>query len=66
YWSLDPSGATHLGVEEATDLGFPSARLYMILEGKSWDASIYSGLQQFHQSKGFDPDTQDLARHLGH
>ncbi|KAJ6464934.1 hypothetical protein C8R45DRAFT_497400 [Mycena sanguinolenta] len=66
YWSLDPSGATRLSVEQATELGFPSARLYMVLEGKSWDASVYGGLRQFHQAKGFDPETQDLARHLGH
>jgi hypothetical protein len=33
--------------------------------GKSWDASVYTGLRQFHQAKGFDPDSQDVARHLG-
>jgi hypothetical protein len=30
-----------------------------------WEASVYGGLRQFHQAKGFDLDSQDLARHLG-
>ncbi|KAJ7476767.1 hypothetical protein FB451DRAFT_247299 [Mycena latifolia] len=34
--------------------------------GYSWDESFYSGLRQFHEAKGFDPYSQDVARHLGH
>ncbi|KAJ7868451.1 hypothetical protein B0H13DRAFT_2064236, partial [Mycena leptocephala] len=34
--------------------------------GRSWDASAYTGVRQFHQGKGFDPDSQDVARHLGY
>ncbi|KAF7377138.1 hypothetical protein MSAN_00132900 [Mycena sanguinolenta] len=30
-----------------------------------WDANVYNGLRQFHQAKGFDPNSQDLVRHLG-
>jgi hypothetical protein len=37
----------------------------MTIYGMSWDASIYTGLRQFHRAKGFDPDSQDVARHLG-
>ncbi|KAF7374199.1 hypothetical protein MSAN_00301800 [Mycena sanguinolenta] len=66
YWSLDPSGTEWLTLEEATSLGFPSFQLSTELMGYSWDASIYAGLRQFHQGKGFDPDSQDVARHLGH
>ncbi|KAJ7486380.1 hypothetical protein B0H11DRAFT_2015954 [Mycena galericulata] len=30
-----------------------------------WDASVvYAGLRKFHTGKGFDPDSQDVARHL--
>ncbi|KAJ7340668.1 hypothetical protein DFH08DRAFT_704431, partial [Mycena albidolilacea] len=36
------------------------------IRGRSWDASVYTGLRQFHQAKSFDPDSQDVARHLGH
>ncbi|KAJ7230805.1 hypothetical protein C8J57DRAFT_1386955 [Mycena rebaudengoi] len=32
----------------------------------SWDASVYTGLHQFHRGKGFDPDSLDVARHLGY
>jgi hypothetical protein len=65
YWSLDPSGVEHLGIEDATALGFPSISLSTEIRGLSWDGSVYTGLHQFHQAKGFDPDSQDVARHLG-
>ncbi|KAJ7022941.1 hypothetical protein C8F04DRAFT_921710, partial [Mycena alexandri] len=65
YWSLDPLGAEHLSTEQATQLGFPSFQLTMEFAGASWDASVYTGLRQFHQAKGFDPESQDVARHLG-
>ncbi|KAJ7315745.1 hypothetical protein DFH08DRAFT_653076, partial [Mycena albidolilacea] len=64
YWSLDPSGADRLSTEAATRLGFPSFHCTTEIRGQSWDASVYEGLQKFHQGKGFDPYTQDLARHL--
>ncbi|KAJ7024199.1 hypothetical protein C8F04DRAFT_922513, partial [Mycena alexandri] len=59
YWSLDPSGLDHLSTEEAARLGFPSFQLTTEIEGASWDTSVYAGLRQFHQAKGFDPDSQD-------
>ncbi|KAJ7711175.1 hypothetical protein B0H16DRAFT_1900719 [Mycena metata] len=65
YWSLDPSGVERLSTEEATQLGFPSFQLTTRICGKFWDTSVYAGLCQFHQAKGFDPDSQDVARHLG-
>ncbi|KAJ7679303.1 hypothetical protein DFH06DRAFT_1166274 [Mycena polygramma] len=66
YWSLDPSGIDRLSTEDATKLGFPSLELCTSVTVYSWDASIYAGLRQFHRAKGFDPDSQDVARHLGH
>ncbi|KAF7340623.1 hypothetical protein MSAN_02134100 [Mycena sanguinolenta] len=65
YWSLDPSGTERLSWEEATQLGFPSFKLTANAYGRSWDASVYEGLRQFHEAKGFDPYSQDVARHLG-
>ncbi|KAJ7448414.1 hypothetical protein FB451DRAFT_1289209 [Mycena latifolia] len=38
----------------------------MRVEGYSWDGSVYTGLRQFHQGKGFDADSQDVARQLGY
>jgi hypothetical protein len=64
YWSLDPSRVARLNTEEADDLGFPAMQLKTEIMGYSWDLSVYAGLRQFHQAKGFNPDTQDLARHL--
>jgi hypothetical protein len=65
YWSLNPSGVESLSTEDATALGFPTISLSTEIWGRSWDTSVYAGLRQFHQAKGFDPDTQDVARHLG-
>ncbi|KAJ6512480.1 hypothetical protein C8R45DRAFT_813553, partial [Mycena sanguinolenta] len=65
YWSLDPSGTERLTSEEAVDIGFPPLQLSTEIGGRSWDASVYAGLRQFHQAKGFTPDSQDVARHLG-
>jgi hypothetical protein len=66
YWSLDPSGTERLSLEEATELGFPSIKLTTAIWSHSWDADVYAALRQFHRAKGFDPDSQDVARHLGY
>ncbi|KAJ7301183.1 hypothetical protein DFH08DRAFT_119453 [Mycena albidolilacea] len=65
YWSFDPTGADPLSLEDAANLAFPSLRLFTEIRGRSWDTNFYTGLRQFHQAKGFDPDSQDLALHLG-
>jgi hypothetical protein len=66
YWSLDPAGVQRLSLEEATGLGFPSIQLTIELVGHSSDARVYADLRQFHQVKGFDPESQDIASHLGY
>jgi hypothetical protein len=66
YWSLDPSGVDRLSAENATGLGFPSIQLMIKVKGDCWDASAYDGLREFHLAKGFDPYSQDVARHLGY
>ncbi|KAJ6530782.1 hypothetical protein B0H19DRAFT_1192038 [Mycena capillaripes] len=30
-----------------------------------WDANVYAGLRKSHKAQGFDPDSQELALHLG-
>ncbi|KAJ6555886.1 hypothetical protein B0H19DRAFT_137412 [Mycena capillaripes] len=65
YWSLDPLGTEHLTAKEVTELGFPSLQLYTTIFARSWDATVYAGLRQFYKAKGFDPDSQDVARYLG-
>ncbi|KAJ7340583.1 hypothetical protein DFH08DRAFT_665092, partial [Mycena albidolilacea] len=65
YWSLDSTGAKRLSSEDAASLGFPTTQLSTLVVGCSWDASVYAGISQFHQAKGFDPESQDVAQHLG-
>ncbi|KAJ6565350.1 hypothetical protein B0H10DRAFT_1740883, partial [Mycena sp. CBHHK59/15] len=67
YWSLDPLGAQRLGlsVDDAKNLGFPALQLEMSVKGFSWPEATYLALRHFHQAKGYDPDSQEIARHLG-
>ncbi|KAF7353198.1 hypothetical protein MSAN_01507500 [Mycena sanguinolenta] len=66
YWSLDPSGADRLSTEDIKVLGFPAIHIETIIFGKSWHRSAYEGLRRFHQGKGFDPDSREVARQLGY
>ncbi|KAF7353220.1 hypothetical protein MSAN_01509800 [Mycena sanguinolenta] len=66
YWSLDPSGADRLSTEDARILGFPTIHIETLMIGKSWDQSIYEGLRRFHESKGFNPESREVARRLGY
>ncbi|KAJ7754802.1 hypothetical protein B0H16DRAFT_1690405 [Mycena metata] len=66
YWSRDPLGAVRLSLEEAEEAGFPLITLELSASGDSWDSIDYAALWQFHQAKGFAPDSQEIARHLGH
>ncbi|KAJ6555910.1 hypothetical protein B0H19DRAFT_947949, partial [Mycena capillaripes] len=65
YWSLDTLGVERLTTEQAAKLGFPSFQLNTKIFARSWDATVYAGLRQFHKAKGFDADSQDVARYLG-
>ncbi|KAJ6502733.1 hypothetical protein C8R47DRAFT_214418 [Mycena vitilis] len=64
YWSFDPLGTHPLSMEEANKAGFPKLQFTTIVRRMSWDSSVYAGLSKFHQAKGFDPYSQDVARHL--
>jgi hypothetical protein len=66
YWSLDEDGSSCLTSEEATRLGLPAIQLETTVRGWRWDAPVYEGLSRFHASKGFDPNSQDVARHLSY
>ncbi|KAJ7018580.1 hypothetical protein C8F04DRAFT_1151066 [Mycena alexandri] len=65
YWSPDPWGLQRLSVESAQSLGFPSRVLSVHLSGHRWDNAVYAGLRQFHLGRGFDPESQEVARYLG-
>lgn len=50
-------------MEDAANFGFPFVELYIEFTARSWDTSIHAGLCRFLQGKGFDPDSQNAARH---
>ncbi|KAF7353159.1 MFS general substrate transporter [Mycena sanguinolenta] len=66
YWSLDPSGADRLSTEDAKNLGFPAIHIETKMYGDSWDCSVYEGLRRFHEGKGYDPESREVARRLGY
>ncbi|KAJ6474151.1 hypothetical protein C8R45DRAFT_384283 [Mycena sanguinolenta] len=66
YWSLDPSGNNRLSDEEASRLGFPAITRRTDVFSSYWDETVYAGLCKFDECKGFDPQSQDLARTLGY
>ncbi|KAJ7461442.1 hypothetical protein FB451DRAFT_1404676 [Mycena latifolia] len=63
YWSLEPSGVERLGME-AEQLGFPAFEFTVNVYACSWDESVYKGIRQFNQGKGFNPDSLDVALEL--
>jgi hypothetical protein len=66
YWSFDPSGATRLSTEDAKILGFPIIHIKTAVMGNSWDNCVYDGLRRFHRGRGFDPESQEAAKHFGY
>ncbi|KAJ7261431.1 hypothetical protein C8J57DRAFT_1071954, partial [Mycena rebaudengoi] len=66
YWSLDPAGTERLSPEEASSVGFLSVEWKRQMWYTSWPEEVYAGLRQFHATKGFDPNSQDIGRHLGY
>ncbi|KAJ6599440.1 hypothetical protein B0H10DRAFT_1685030, partial [Mycena sp. CBHHK59/15] len=61
YWSLDPFQG-----KELPGCMFPSITLEVAAYLPVWDSAVYEGLRRFHSAKGFDPDSQDVAQHLGY
>ncbi|KAJ7104863.1 hypothetical protein C8R44DRAFT_746126 [Mycena epipterygia] len=66
YWSFDPAGGSRLCPEDASNLGFPSLEFNMDVHVRSWHENVYAALSRFHVGKGFDLNSQDIARHLGY
>ncbi|KAJ7813028.1 hypothetical protein B0H13DRAFT_2143244 [Mycena leptocephala] len=38
----------------------------MDVHAVSWDTRVYAGIRQFHQARGFDPHSQEVAAALGY
>ncbi|KAJ7189458.1 hypothetical protein GGX14DRAFT_325194, partial [Mycena pura] len=64
YWSLHRSGTNRLTAEQADELGFPPVNFKARAHGYSWDSDIYAMYHDFHQGKGFDPESEDIARRM--
>ncbi|KAK7026344.1 hypothetical protein R3P38DRAFT_1040541 [Favolaschia claudopus] len=67
YWCFDPSGKDHLSSQEALDLGLPPIQLKILVDHIFMEDSeeIIKDIHRFHTRKGFNPKSQDVAKHLG-
>ncbi|KAJ7064475.1 hypothetical protein C8F01DRAFT_768798, partial [Mycena amicta] len=66
FWSLDPLGHDRLSLKEARAGGFPKLIFSKYAHTWNWDATVYEEVRAMHIAKGFDPGSQDIARHLGY
>jgi len=67
YWCVDPSGASKFSLEDTASRGFPPPELELQVDVRIWkEGRVYRALRQFHQAKGFDPESQGVATHLGY
>ncbi|KAJ7500849.1 hypothetical protein B0H11DRAFT_1855717 [Mycena galericulata] len=65
FWSFEPSGSCGILPEDGTVLGLPILSVGARFCGFRWSTEIYQGLVEFHRCKGFNPDSLDVALHLG-
>ncbi|KAK7063346.1 hypothetical protein R3P38DRAFT_3415111 [Favolaschia claudopus] len=65
YWSFDPSGDDCLSPNEALNLALPQASLEIFVSHAFVDEALFKDLHTFHTMKGFNADSQEIAKHLG-
>ncbi|KAK6966768.1 hypothetical protein R3P38DRAFT_3152229 [Favolaschia claudopus] len=65
YW-FDTWHQESLSADKAERLGLPVIELSIDFESVYLDKSTLELIRAFHQGKGFDPDSQNIAKHLGH
>ncbi|KAK7013002.1 hypothetical protein R3P38DRAFT_1514587 [Favolaschia claudopus] len=63
---FDPVRNEPLSMDKAEMLGLPAIELTIDVTSVYIDKSTLQQLREFHQGKGFDPDSQEIAKHLGY
>ncbi|KAJ7274842.1 hypothetical protein C8J57DRAFT_1714590 [Mycena rebaudengoi] len=64
YWSRDPQGLS--AYTTSARFGLPRVSFYAKVLAANWTESEYNLVGQFHRAKGFDPESQDVAKELGY
>jgi hypothetical protein len=65
-YSLSHHSQVDPGLVLTQDLGFPVIQLQVIIVGASWDAGIYNRIRQFHEGKGSNPYSEEVALAIGY
>ncbi|KAL0566066.1 hypothetical protein V5O48_015950 [Marasmius crinis-equi] len=68
YWSFDPTGRHPLSAETCNQLGLPTELSLWVYPPHQdhWDNESYRRIHEYQLARGFDPTTNDFARHLGY
>ncbi|KAF8174607.1 hypothetical protein K438DRAFT_1848563 [Mycena galopus ATCC 62051] len=66
YWSFTPDGSEPLSGEILEDISAPQVLLQAGLVGRSWTERDYQLVRELCLEKGFNPESPDLANHLGY
>jgi hypothetical protein len=66
YWAFDPAGLDQLTHEIAEDIGLPTPKFVILLEGLFLEEKETHLIREFHAAKGFDPESQDAAIAMGY
>ncbi|ESK86071.1 hypothetical protein Moror_9369 [Moniliophthora roreri MCA 2997] len=66
FWSFDSSGQEEMLESTRISLGIPSFTAGIEVHRYSWNLEDYKAIEKLHISKGFDPETTDLAHSFGY
>lgn len=66
YWSSDPLGSGKFSTDIAVLFDLPELEFRSEACHHSFGSHYWDILRKVHQNRGFDPDTQDVARHLNY
>ncbi|KAJ7863602.1 hypothetical protein B0H14DRAFT_2264546, partial [Mycena olivaceomarginata] len=64
FWSFSPDGKERLKESEAEELGVPKVLLQTLVYGQSWSKQQYNLIHEVQLAKGFNPETNELAKYL--
>ncbi|KAK7039968.1 hypothetical protein R3P38DRAFT_3181791 [Favolaschia claudopus] len=64
YWSFNPSGTDHLSNNQTSAPAIPQTCLEILVDQISIDEAVLEDIHKFNTRKGFDADSQEVAKHL--
>ncbi|KAF7332783.1 hypothetical protein MKEN_00162000 [Mycena kentingensis (nom. inval.)] len=66
YWSFHRDGSERLNAAEARARGLPTLTFNATIGTIAYPDSVYEEFRAIHKAMGFDPDSTEIADHLGY